>query len=191
MRHRKSGRKLGRNQSHRTSMFRNMATSLICSIKPDPTAPNTPKIAGRIITTVEKAKELRPVVEKLITLGKKALKHQDAAVQFATSAARGSAEWTEWRKSDRWRQWADAIAPAVALRRRAFAALRSKEAVNVLFEDLAFKFRDREGGYTRIVRLAEFRLGDAGRKALIEFVGENDRKKARRAAPAVKPAATT
>lgn len=191
MRHRKSGRKLNRNQSHRTSMFRNMATSLICAARPDPTAPNTPKVAGRIITTVEKAKELRPVVEKLITLGKKAIPHHDAAGQFATSAARGSAEWTQWRKSDRWTQWAVAIAPAVALRRRAFAALRSKEAVEILFNVLAPRFRDREGGYTRVIRLAEFRLGDAGRKALIEFVGEHDRKKSRRSAPTVKPVATT
>lgn len=169
-------------------MFRNMATSLICSVRPDETDQNAPKVKGRIITTVEKAKELRPIVEKLITMGKKALKHQDDAAQFATSAARGSEEWTAWRKSDRWRQWAEAMAPAVSLRRRAFAALRSKDAVKVLFEELAFKFRTRDGGYTRIVRLAEFRLGDAGRKALIEFVGENDRKKVRRSAPKVKPA---
>ena len=191
MRHRKSGRKLNRNQSHRTSMFRNMATSLICSSRPDATAPNTPKVAGRIITTVEKAKELRPVIEKLITLGKKALPHLEAAVQFTTSAERGSAEWTTWRNSDRWQQWNSAIAPAVAYRRRAFAALRSKEAVDILFNELAPRFRERAGGYTRIVRLAEFRLGDAGRKALIEFVGQNDRKKSRRTAPAVKSIATT
>lgn len=189
MRHCKSGRKLGRNQSHRVSMFRNMATSLICAAKPDMTSANAPKVAGRIITTVEKAKELRPQVEKLITLGKKAIKHQEAAVQFATSATRGTAEWQEWRKSDRWQQWAAAIAPAVALRRRAFAALRSKQAVDILFTDLAPRFRDRDGGYTRVVRLAEYRLGDAGRKALIEFVGQNDRKKSKRSAPAVKPVA--
>src|SRR4051794_19269297 len=106
MRHRKSGRKLNRNQSHRTSMFRNMATSLIVGSRPDTTAPNSPKVAGRIITTVEKAKELRPIVEKLITMGKKAAKHQDAAAQYATAASRGSAERNDWRKSDRWRQWA-------------------------------------------------------------------------------------
>ncbi|HEY0983936.1 bL17 family ribosomal protein [Schlesneria sp. T3-172] len=180
MRHRKSGRKLGRNQSHRNSMFRNMATSLICSSKPDAASGNAPKVPGRIITTVEKAKELRPVVEKLITMGKKALAHQDAAAQFATSAARGSAEWEEWRKSDRWQKWNAAIAPAVSLRRRAFAALRSKEAVAILFSEIAPRFRERQGGYTRVVRLAEFRLGDAGRKALIEFVGQNDRKSVRR-----------
>jgi len=191
MRHRKSGRKLNRNQSHRVSMFRNMATSLICAANPEEGEPNKPKVIGRIITTVEKAKELRPIVEKLITLGKRAIPHQDAAVQFATSAVRGSAEWEEWRKSDRYQQWVKAISPAVNYRRRAFAALRSKRAVNVLFNDLAPRFRERVGGYTRIVRLAEFRLGDAGRKALIEFVGQNDRKKQRRGDGAKKSLATT
>jgi large subunit ribosomal protein L17 len=187
MRHRKRGRHLNRTASHRNALFRNMSTSLILTLRPEEDAANKPKVLGRIITTVEKAKELRPMVEKLITMAKKARIHEDAAVQFATSAERNSVEWKEWRKSDRWQQWAKAMAPAVALRRRAFAALRDKDALDILFTDLATRFRDREGGYTRIARLAEFRLGDAGRKAILEFVGTNDRVKTRkRQAPVVK-----
>ncbi|MCL4163363.1 UNVERIFIED_CONTAM: hypothetical protein GTU68_027654, partial [Idotea baltica] len=72
MRHRMSGRKLGRNASHRKAMFKNMAASFIRTI--------------RIVTTVPKAKELRPFVEKLITLAKKALPHQAKAAEFATNA---------------------------------------------------------------------------------------------------------
>ncbi|MBI1345060.1 50S ribosomal protein L17 [bacterium] len=189
MRHRKRGRYLNRNASHRHAMFRNMATSLICSLDAPEDAPNKPKVPGRIITTVEKAKELRPIVEKLITMAKKALPHEEAAEQFATSAARNTTEWEEWQKSDRHQQWVKAKAPAITLRRRAFAALRDKDAVRILFSQLGPKYRDRAGGYTRIVRLAEVRLGDAGRKAIIEFVGDRDRLKARRRqAPVVKDA---
>jgi large subunit ribosomal protein L17 len=161
-------------------MFRNMAVSLIHSLEAPEDAPNKPKTPGRIITTVEKAKELRPQIEKLITLAKKALPHEEAAEQYATSAPRNSEDWKAWRKSDRWRQWVKTRAPAVAYRRRAFAALRDKNAVRTLFSVLGPRFRDRPGGYTRVVRLAEFRLGDAGRKAILEFVGEHDRVKARR-----------
>lgn len=188
MRHGVRGRQLGRNASHRRAMFRNMSVSLIRSLRSEEDAPNKPKVPGRIITTVEKAKELRPMVEKLITMAKKAKLIEDAAEQFATSAVRNTPEWKEWRKSDRWRQWAKAVSPAVALRRRAFAALRDKEALEILFADLGPRFRDRQGGYTRIARLPEFRIGDAGRKAIIEFVGERDRVKARkpRQAPVVK-----
>ncbi|MBS0206390.1 MAG: 50S ribosomal protein L17 [Planctomycetes bacterium] len=182
MRHKRAGRQLGRNASHRRSMFRNMACSLITSVVPAGAEPGTAKVSGRIETTVEKAKELRPVVEKLVTLAKRSLVHVEAAEQFATSAVRNTPEWKEWRKSDRWQQWNRAIAPAVALRRRAFAALRSQTAVNTLFSELGPKFRSRPGGYTRIVRLARVRLGDGGKLAIIEFVGDRDRTKTRRPA---------
>ena len=76
MRHRLRGRKLGRNASHRKAMFRNMAASLIKTVRVDEDDPLRPRVAGRIVTTVPKAKELRPFVEKLITLGKKAVAHE-------------------------------------------------------------------------------------------------------------------
>ncbi|HUG19736.1 MAG TPA: bL17 family ribosomal protein [Planctomycetaceae bacterium] len=185
MRHRIRGRKLGRNSPHRRAMLKNMAVSLIRSVRPDEDAPNTPKTPGRIITTVAKAKELRPIIEKLITMARRALAHQENASQYVTAAEKNSAEWKQWRESEEWQNWANAIAPAVALRRRAFAQLRDNEAVDILFDELSERFADRPGGYTRVVRLAEVRLGDAGQKALIEFVGENDRIRTRRTAPIV------
>jgi large subunit ribosomal protein L17 len=188
MRHKVKGRKLGRNASHRKAMFRNMAASLIRTLRVDEDADNQPKVQGRIITTVPKAKELRPFVEKLITIAKKALPHQEAAGQHATTAERNSTEWKSWRTSDRWQKWSQAIAPAVKYRRTAFALLRDKEAVTILFDDLAPRFRDRVGGYTRIVEIAQRRQGDGGRQALIEFVGERDRVRQRKA-PVVEPAA--
>lgn len=187
MRHRKSGRKLGRNASHRKALFKNMAAQLICSVRIDEDDDQKPKVPGRIVTTVAKAKELRPRVEKLITLAKRAAQHAEKANGFATTAERNSAEWKKWRESDQYQSWNQAIAPAVALRRRAFAILRDKKAVSVLFDELAERFADREGGYTRVIRLAEVRLGDAGRKAVLEFTGERDRAKSgrKRQAPVV------
>ena len=117
MRHRVKGYKLGRTAAHRTAMTRNMMVSLIDH--------------ERITTTVPKAKHLRPIIEKMVTLGKN---------------------------------------DTQANRRRAFAKLRDKDAVVKLFGVLGPRFNERPGGYCRILKLSKPRLGDAGERAIIEFV---------------------
>jgi large subunit ribosomal protein L17 len=116
MRHKKAGRRLGRNSSHRKAMFRNMAASLLRH--------------ETIKTTLPKAKELRRVVEPLITLAKE---------------------------------------DGVAKRRLAFDRLRDKEVVGKLFKDLGPRFRDRPGGYLRILKLAP-RPGDSAPMAIVQMV---------------------
>ena len=117
MRHRKSGRQLSRNSSHRQAMFRNMAASLI---------------EHEVIkTTLPKAKELRRVAEPLITLAK---------------------------------------TDGVANRRLAFARLRDKVAVGKLFVELGPRYRERKGGYLRILKCGS-RVGDNAPMAYIELVG--------------------
>ncbi|MGA9641936.1 MAG: 50S ribosomal protein L17 [Terriglobales bacterium] len=117
MRHKVAGYKLGRTTSHRRSLFRNMVTSLI--------------MEERIETTAIKAKAVRPLVEKMITLGKKG---------------------------------------DLAARRQAASYLMTDEAVHKLFDTVAPRFGDRNGGYLRIVRTA-WRKGDGAEKAFIELLG--------------------
>jgi len=130
-----------------------------------------PKVVGRIITTVAKAKEVRPLVERCITIAKRGLVSLDKAREFGTTADRDSAEWKKWRTSGQWTQWAKTISPAVVARRRVVQLLGDKKAARILFEKVAPRFVDRPGGYTRILKLATPRLGDAGPRALLEFVG--------------------
>lgn len=175
MRHRNTGRKLGRNPKHQRALLRNLASALILTERDAEFDDNKPKVKGRIVTTIAKAKEVRPLVEKCITIARRSLTAQEAAAEFATSAERGSQEWKSWRQSDRWNSWAQAVAPAVAARRRCIQLLGDKQAVSILFDDIAPRFADRPGGYTRIVRLSQPRLGDAGTQAILEFVGVRDR----------------
>ena len=116
MRHRKSGRALGRTSSHRVALMRNMSKSLIEH--------------EQIRTTVPKAKELRAIADKMITLGKRGNLHA---------------------------------------RRRAFAVLRDDDLVTKLFGPLAERYKDRNGGYTRVIK-AGFRHGDSAPMAIIELV---------------------
>ena len=175
MRHRRRGRKFGRNPSHQRALLRSLASAIFLTERDAEYDENKPKVKGRIITTVSKAKEVRPLVEKCITIACHGLSAEESASEFSAGADRGSDAWNSWRKSDRWRNWNAAIAPAVAARRRCLQLLGDKQAVRVLFDSVAPRFTDRPGGYTRIVRLAKPRLGDAGERAILEFVGVRDR----------------
>jgi large subunit ribosomal protein L17 len=175
MRHRRRGRKLGRNPKHQRALLRSLASAIFLTERDAEFDENKPKVKGRIITTVSKAKEVRPLVEKCITIACRGLSAEESASEFSTDADRGSDTWNSWRKSDRWRNWNTAIAPAVAARRRCLKLLGNKQAVRVLFAEVAPRFLDRPGGYTRILRLAKPRLGDAGTRAILEFTGIRDR----------------
>lgn len=200
MRHRNKGRKLGRNPNHQRALLRMLACALILTEadveagkeykaadtydsfeylrlgKDRYQVQNAPKMKGRIITTVPKAKELRPFVEKLVTLAKNTVAAAKEAKTLQTEAKKGTPEWAAWCAVQ---------APCVDARRRAFAALRNKEAVTLLFDVIAPRYVDRDGGYTRIMKLATPRLGDAGDRAIIEFVGKNDRVKEQAVKPEV------
>ena len=119
MRHKISGRGLGRNSSHRKAMLRNMVTSLLDK--------------EQITTTDARAKELRKLAEKMITLGKKGGLHA---------------------------------------RRRAMRVIRSRDVAGTVFGPLAERYRDRPGGYTRIVKLGR-RNGDNASMSLIELIPDN------------------
>lgn len=168
MRHRTRGRILNRNMSHRRAMFRNLATSLFAH--------------ERIQTTVAKAKELRPFAEKLITIAK----------YGAESLAKVGNATTPEEK--------EARAHALFMRRRLIALLgnkkyvivgneKNKEEVNVvdkLLKEIGPRFQTRPGGYTRIVKRATARLGDAAQTAFIELLPANEpAKKKSQPAPAV------
>jgi len=207
MRHRKKGRVLGRSPSHRVALLRNLASALLLTERDVPLAAlrlsssrkkgreftpddTDPKVKGRIVTTLEKAKEVRPLVERCITVAKRGLLAEAEARPYGSTAARNTDAWLEWRKGDDWKKWNRAIAPLVNARRRAISMLRDKQAVRVLFEIVAPRFADRQGGYTRIMRLAKPRLGDAGTRAILEFVGVRDRETQRSQAPKIEAGAT-
>ncbi len=175
-------------------MLRNLASSLFLTERDQEfyeglfqadgkTAVKPPKYRGRVVTTLHKAKEVRPLVEKCITIAKKALPMEEQAQQFATDQERNSEGWRKWRESDQWQNWSKTRAPVVTARRRVFSILRDKDAVDILFNDIAPRYADREGGYTRILKMATPRLGDAGAQAILEFVGNNDRVKQKSSKP--------
>ncbi|MBX3243944.1 MAG: 50S ribosomal protein L17 [Acidobacteria bacterium] len=157
MRHLKAHRKLGRTTEHRMSMLRNMATSLINSEK------------EHIVTTVPKAKELRPFVEKAITLAKKAqeLNGDDARAQevhLRRQAARFFHAGNSTFKQEQSRFRGKKGEAKETIERTA-----GVKAVQRLFGELGARYKNRSGGYTRIIRLGR-RSGDNAELAVIELV---------------------
>jgi large subunit ribosomal protein L17 len=191
MRHRRRGRTLGRCPSHQRALLRNLASALLLTERDAEDDDNAPKVKGRIVTTLAKAKEVRPLVERCVTIARNALPAEQEAEKFGTTAARNSEAWKSWRTSDQYQQWNQAIAPVVAARRRTLRLLGDKEAVRILFADVAPRFVDRPGGYTRVLRLAKPRLGDAGTRAILEFVGVRDRVRQRSQKPSFEASETT
>ena len=132
-------------------MLKNLASSLFLSERDDDldetgrtysayVDSNQPKVKGRVITTLQKAKTVRPLVEKCVTIARKSLVAIQAAEQYATTAERGSDEWKTWRTGEQWQQWNQAMAPAVNGRRRCIQLLGNKYAVEVLFDSIAARF---------------------------------------------------
>ncbi|MEO8649355.1 MAG: 50S ribosomal protein L17 [Acidobacteriota bacterium] len=157
MRHLKAHRKLGRTTEHRISLLRNLATSLI-------NADN-----DHIVTTVPKAKELRPFVEKAITLAKKAqsLSGDDAGVKevhLRRQAARYFHAGNSTFKVEQSR-----FRGKKGETKEAIVRTAGVKAVKRLFDELGSRYKDRDGGYTRIIKLGR-RVGDNAEMAVIELV---------------------
>jgi large subunit ribosomal protein L17 len=156
-------------------MLKNLASSLLLTEKDAEFDDNPPATKGRVVTTMAKAKEVRPIIDRCITMARKTLEDQRKADTLDSAAERNSEEWRQWRSSQQWTDWNQAIAPVLTARRRAIQILGNKEAVSILFDTVAPRFEERPGGYTRIMRLAKPRLGDGGIRVILEFVGERDR----------------
>ena len=148
MRHRKAGRRLGRNSAHRKAMYRNMVTSLM--------------VHGQIQTTEAKAKELRRIADKVITMGKRV---PPSTMEGLSGEALKAAQ-----------------ARRVHFIRRARRWVNNPEALERLFGEYAERYKLRPGGYTRI-RKVGFRSGDQAPMALIELVGDYDPSEAKVKAP--------
>lgn len=184
MRHRRRGRKLGRNPNHQRALLRNLASALILTERDAEGEKNAPKVKGRIITTLQKAKEVRPLIERCVTIARRALPHQQTADGLNTDAERYSDAWRAWRNSAQWHEWNRAVSPVIDARRRVLQLIGNKQAVRVLFEEVAERFADRNGGYTRILHLATPRLGDNAQRVMLEFVGQHDRVRRKATKPA-------
>lgn len=180
MRHRVRGRKLNRTTSHRVALRRNLIQSLIEH--------------GEVRTTVIKAKEVRPLAERLVTLAiagtLAARQRAEALLQDRAIIAKDNREAYD-RMSDAKR---DKVLRSRSGRRYRASTTRpgvkftAESVLHKLFSDIGPRMRKRNqtrecsGGYTRIIKLADRRLGDGGQLAIVQFVGESDEPRAKNTA---------
>lgn len=173
MRHRKAGYKLNRTSAHRQAMLRNMAVSLFQH--------------GQITTTRQKAKMLQPFVEKIVTLAKRGDLAARRQVIAKLGGDRRAFDWTflpknatdaETERVNELRERAEQffeIPSSDQVKRNRYGELKeSPRIVRHIFENIAPRFEDRDGGYTRVVKLGYHRLGDAAEVVVIQFVGAEE-----------------
>ncbi len=173
MRHGKAGSKLGRTTAHRTATLRNLAASLLEH--------------GQIVTTLPRAKAVQPFVEKLITTAKKGGLHRRRQVIAKLGWDRHGFEWLYLPKkadesetahvnelADRAKKFFD-IPKSSEVERNRYGELRkAPKLVKHIFDNVVPRFRDRAGGYTRIVKLGRHRIGDGGEQVVLQFVGAEE-----------------
>ncbi|MEM8757622.1 MAG: 50S ribosomal protein L17 [Planctomycetota bacterium] len=173
MRHRKAGYKLNRTSSHRQAMLRNLAASLFEH--------------GQVVTTLPKAKAVQPFVEKVVTRAKRGDLHARRRVIAMLGRDRRAFDWrylpkdaTDQEKASFETQTEVAeqffdLPPAEQTERNRYGELRkAPRLVRHIFENVAPRYAEREGGYTRIIKLGKHRLGDAAELVLIQFVGAEE-----------------
>ena len=173
MRHRKAGFKLGRTSTHRAAMLRNMTASLFEH--------------GQIVTSVPKAKAVQPMVEKIITKAKRGDLHSRRQVIAMLGGDRRAFDWlylpkepTDDEKSrvERLREDTQAffdIPESSEVERNRYGKLRKAPwLVRHIFENVAPRFQDRQGGDTRVVKIGYRRLGDATPMCVLQFVGAEE-----------------
>ncbi len=164
MRHRKAGRHLGRNSGHRRALYRNLMTELFRH--------------ERIKTTEAKARAVRPLAERLVTKARKARAERVVELAKQRDMQKLSA-WFNAKRADQLVALADQgdedalerMAQQVALhaRRQVLSVLNDNDVAHKLVEEIAPRFEDRPGGYTRMFKLG-MRRGDAAKMALLELV---------------------
>ena len=173
MRHRKAGSKLGRTSSHRLATLRNLAASLFEH--------------GQIVTTLPRAKAVQPFVEKVVTKAKVGTLHARRQVIATMGYDRMAFEWlylpknaTEDEKAavnerrDRSAKFFDMPESSEVERNRYGELRKAPKLVKHIFEHVAPRFKDRAGGYTRIVKLGKHRIGDGGELVVLQFVGAEE-----------------